>query len=117
MKIEQKSNDAMIALVVYAAVMGLVKGGVLSRQMMSLITPVCVYVMMSVSAETNALGFLGRTGLDMRGFHVHWRLYRLPFPDCNEGYPAGSGEPASGCFYWRVQLLFMGVPIVFGSFV
>lgn len=48
MKIDKKIIvNALIALVVYAAVMGLVKGGVLSRQMMSLITPVCVYVMMS----------------------------------------------------------------------
>lgn len=40
MKIDKKIIvNALIALVVYAAVMGLVKGGVLSRQMMSLITP------------------------------------------------------------------------------
>ena len=63
MKIDKKIIvNALIALVVYAAVMGLVKGGVLSRQMMSLITPVCVYVMMSVSLSL-VVGFLGELRL------------------------------------------------------
>ena len=68
MKIDKKIIvNALIALVVYAAVMGLVKGGVLSRQMMSLITPVCVYVMMSVSLSL-VVGFLGELSLGHAAF-------------------------------------------------
>ena len=68
MKIDKKIIvNALIALAVYAAVMGLVKGGVLSRQMMSLITPVCVYVMMSVSLSL-VVGFLGELSLGHAAF-------------------------------------------------
>ena len=85
MKIDKKIIvNALIALVVYAAVMGLVKGGVLSRQMMSLITPVCVYVMMSVSLSL-VVGFLGELSLGHAAF-MSIGAYT---------------EPASGCFYWR----------------
>ena len=68
MKIDKKIIvNALIALVVYAAVMGLVNGGVLSRQMMSLITPVCVYVMMAVSLSL-VVGFLGELSLGHAAF-------------------------------------------------
>lgn len=101
MKIDKKIIvNALIALVVYAAVMGLVKGGVLSRQMMSLITPVCVYVMMSVSLSL-VVGFLGELSLGHAAFMSIGAYTGCLFLIGNEGYPAGSGEPASGCFYWR----------------
>ena len=68
MKIDKKIIvNVLIALVVYVAVMGLVNGGVLSRQMMSLITPVCVYVMMAVSLSL-VVGFLGELSLGHAAF-------------------------------------------------
>ena len=68
MKIDKKVIiNGLIAIVVYAVVMGLVNGKVLSRQMMSLIIPVCVYVMMSVSLSL-VVGFLGELSLGHAAF-------------------------------------------------
>ena len=68
MKIDKKVMiNGLIALVVYAAVMVLVHSGLLNRQMMSLITPVCVYVMMAVSLSL-VVGFLGELSLGHAAF-------------------------------------------------
>lgn len=68
MKIDKKVIiNGVIAIVVYAVVMGLVQGKVLSRQMMSMIIPVCVYVMMSVSLSL-VVGFLGELSLGHAAF-------------------------------------------------
>ena len=68
MKIDKKVIiNGLIAIVVYAVVMGLVNGKVLSRQMMSMIVPVCVYVMMSVSLSL-VVGFLGELSLGHAAF-------------------------------------------------
>lgn len=59
--------NAVIAVAVYAVVMVLVNAGVLSRQMMSLIIPICTYVMLSVSLCL-VVGFLGELSLGHAGF-------------------------------------------------
>lgn len=68
MKINKKLIfNVVIAVVIYAAVMGLVNGKMLSRQMMSLIVPICVYVMMAVSLSL-VVGFLGELSLGHAAF-------------------------------------------------
>ena len=68
MKINKKLIiNGVIAIAVYAAVMGLVGAGALSRQMMSLITPICVYVMLAVSLS-RVVGFLGELSLGHAAF-------------------------------------------------
>ena len=68
MKINKKLIiNGVIAIAVYAAVMGLVGAGALSRQMMSLITPICVYVMLAVSLSL-VVGFLGELSLGHAAF-------------------------------------------------
>ena len=59
--------SGIIAMVVYGAVMLLVSQGLLSRQMMSLIIPICVYTMLAVSLCL-VVGFLGELSLGHAGF-------------------------------------------------
>lgn len=68
MKINKKVIiNGLLAVVIYTVVMGLVQGKVLSRQMMSLIVPICVYVMMAVSLSL-VVGFLGELSLGHAAF-------------------------------------------------
>ncbi|HOO27763.1 MAG TPA: branched-chain amino acid ABC transporter permease [Lachnospiraceae bacterium] len=67
MKNKKKIIPFIIAVVVYALVMFLVQSGMLSRQMTSIIIPVCVNVMLSVSLCL-IIGFLGELTLGHAGF-------------------------------------------------
>jgi branched-chain amino acid transport system permease protein len=68
MKLDKKFwMNVVIAVAVYAVVMGLIQGKVLSRQMMSLIVPICVYVIMAVSLSL-VVGFLGELSLGHAAF-------------------------------------------------
>lgn len=68
MKINKKVIiNGLLAVVIYAAVEGMIQGKVLSRQMMSLIVPICVYVMMAVSLSL-VVGFLGELSLGHAAF-------------------------------------------------
>lgn len=68
MKINKKTIiNVIIAIGVYAVIQGLISGGMLSRQMTSLIIPICVYVMMAVSLCL-VVGFLGELSLGHAGF-------------------------------------------------
>lgn len=68
MKINKKVIiNSVLAVVIYAGVMGLIQGKLLSRQMMSLIVPICVYVMMAVSLSL-VVGFLGELSLGHAAF-------------------------------------------------
>ena len=57
----------IIAAIVYAAVTIMVNQGMLSRQMMSIIVPICVYIMLAVSLSL-VVGFLGELSLGHAGF-------------------------------------------------
>ncbi len=57
----------IIAIVIYALVMVLVQSGALSRQMTSIIVPICVNVMLAVSLCL-IIGFLGELTLGHAGF-------------------------------------------------
>jgi len=57
----------IIAAIVYAAVTVMVNQGMLSRQMMSIIVPICVYIMLAVSLSL-VVGFLGELSLGHAGF-------------------------------------------------
>ena len=59
--------NIIIAIVVYAAVMALIKGGFLGRQAMSIIIPCCINVMLAVSLCL-LVGFLGELTLGHAGF-------------------------------------------------
>jgi len=59
--------NGAIAAVVYAVVMILINQGLLSRQMMSIIIPICVYTMLAVSLCL-VVGFLGELSLGHAGF-------------------------------------------------
>ena len=59
--------NIIIAIVVYAAVMALIKGGFLGRQAMSIIIPCCINVMLAVSLCLVG-GFLGELTLGHAGF-------------------------------------------------
>lgn len=59
--------NVVIAALVYALVMILVSQGLLSRQMMSIIIPICVYTMLAVSLSL-VVGFLGELSLGHAGF-------------------------------------------------
>jgi len=59
--------NGAIAAVVYAVVMVLINQGLLSRQMMSIIVPICVYTMLAVSLCL-VVGFLGELSLGHAGF-------------------------------------------------
>ena len=89
MKINKKTIiNVIIAVGVYAVIQGLISGGMLSRQMTSLIIPICVYVMMAVSLCL-VVGFLGELSLGHAGFMsvgaysgalflIHTELPQLP---------------------------------------
>ena len=59
--------NVAIAVAVYAAVTALVNTGTLSRQIMSLIVPICTYTMLSVSLCL-VVGFLGELSLGHAAF-------------------------------------------------
>lgn len=59
--------NAVIAVAVYAVVMVLVNTGALSRQLMSLIVPICTYIMLAVSLCL-VVGFLGELSLGHAAF-------------------------------------------------
>lgn len=59
--------NAVIAVAIYAVVMVLINTGALSRQMMSLIIPICTYVMLAVSLCL-VVGFLGELSLGHAAF-------------------------------------------------
>lgn len=59
--------NVVIAAAVYAAVTIMVSQGMLSRQMMSIIVPICVYTMLAVSLSL-VVGFLGELSLGHAGF-------------------------------------------------
>lgn len=59
--------NGVIAAAVYAAIMVSVGQGMLSRQMMSIIVPICVYTMLAVSLCL-VVGFLGELSLGHAGF-------------------------------------------------
>ena len=68
MKINRRTIiNVVIAVAIYGIVQGLIGGGMLSRQMTSLIIPICVYVMMAVSLCL-VVGFLGELSLGHAGF-------------------------------------------------
>lgn len=68
MKINKKVVlNALIAVVIYAAVQGLIQRQMLSRQMMSLIVPICTYTMLAVSLSL-VVGFLGELSLGHAAF-------------------------------------------------
>ena len=68
MKINKKVIlNTVIAIAIYAVVQGLVQGGMLSRQMMSLIVPICTYTMLAVSLSL-VVGFLGELSLGHAAF-------------------------------------------------
>ncbi len=66
-KFQKLIINIVIAIVVYVAVMLVIKSGILGRQMMSLITPICTNVMMSVSLCL-IVGFLGELTLGHAAF-------------------------------------------------
>lgn len=59
--------SGVVALIVYVGITLLVSQGLLSRQMMALIIPCCVYVMLAVSLSL-VVGFLGELSLGHAGF-------------------------------------------------
>ncbi len=67
MKNKKNILTLIIAIAVYALVMILVQSGALSRQMTSIIVPVCVNVMLAVSLCL-IIGFLGELTLGHAGF-------------------------------------------------
>ena len=73
--------NAVIAVAVYAIVMVLVNTGVLSRQMMSLIIPICTYVMLAVSLCL-VVGFLGELSLGHAGFMCVGAFSSAVFSKC-----------------------------------
>lgn len=105
--------NIVIAIAVYAAMMVLLNSGLLSRQMKSLITPICTNVMLAVSLCL-IVGFLGELTLCHAGF-MSLGAYagalltlNLPFPPY---VSLAIAIVAGGCVAALAGLL-IGVPVL-----